>query len=205
MSRRSHSTTPLEGYAPRTITSSTDATPIVVTTGAHGYSTGQTITVNGHTTNTNANGFWTITVLSPTTFSLDGSEAQGAGAGGNDGCHCLNKGAAHVKDYKSCMVSFDTDGGGDAAMVVKLVGSIQEEKPDFAAPKGPGNRYSEIYMNDQEDPSESIAGDTGFVVAGADDNRLFEANTNGLTWLGVLPVSGTEGEITVELCRFNNQ
>jgi len=61
------------------IVSSTNATPIVVTTAAHGYSTGQTVQITGHTTNTNANGTWEITVLSSTTFSLDTSTGNGVG------------------------------------------------------------------------------------------------------------------------------
>lgn len=62
-------------------TSSTDATPIVITAAGHGYSTGDTVTIRGHTTNTNANGTRTVTVLTTDTFSLDGSTATGAGAG----------------------------------------------------------------------------------------------------------------------------
>ena len=68
----------------RAITSSTDATPIVVTTTAnHGLSTGDSATIFGHTTNTNANGKWTITVTAANKFSLDGSTATGAGVGAN--------------------------------------------------------------------------------------------------------------------------
>lgn len=52
----------------------TFASPIVVTTGsAHGYSTGQLVNISGVLGNTAANGNWTITALSSTTFSLDGS------------------------------------------------------------------------------------------------------------------------------------
>lgn len=69
------------------ITSSTDATPIVVTsTTAHGLYNGQTgVYITGHLVNTNANGMWTITKLTDTTFSLNSSIATGAGAGGATG------------------------------------------------------------------------------------------------------------------------
>lgn len=73
-----------------TITSSTDATPIVVTTAtAHGLQTNQGVIINGHTTNTNANGLRLAVVLSSTTFSLYtfagaavAGNGSGAGAGG---------------------------------------------------------------------------------------------------------------------------
>ena len=73
----------------KSIASSTNATPIVVTTSAsHGYATGDKVVIKGHTTNTAANNtyanpYWTLTVLSPTTYSLTGS--VGVGIGGATG------------------------------------------------------------------------------------------------------------------------
>lgn len=58
----------------RSIQSSTAATPIQITTStAHGFSTGDTVCISGHTSNTNANGTWTITVNGSTTFTLNTS------------------------------------------------------------------------------------------------------------------------------------
>lgn len=72
------------------IASTTNATPIVVSgTIAHGYQTGDQITIAGHATNTAANGIWVITVISPATFSLDGS--VGNGVGGATGKFVRNK------------------------------------------------------------------------------------------------------------------
>ncbi len=69
----------LSWYAPIAIASSTNANPTVVTTSeAHGYSTGDVVSITGHGGNTNANGTWTITVLSSTTFS---SPQPGSGTG----------------------------------------------------------------------------------------------------------------------------
>src|SRR3990167_7932319 len=62
------------------ITAATNATPIVITTAAHGFTTGDVIDIWGVTPNTAANGRWTITVVSSTTFSLDGSVGNGATA-----------------------------------------------------------------------------------------------------------------------------
>jgi len=66
-------------FATSSITSSTNASPISVTTGTHGLSTGDYVWITGHTTNTNANGHWKITVTSSTTFTLDGSTGNGTG------------------------------------------------------------------------------------------------------------------------------
>jgi hypothetical protein len=71
---------------PTTIASSTDATPIRVTTAAnHGLANGDVVTISSHVTNTNANGTWTITRVSRTAFDLIGSTATGGGAGGATG------------------------------------------------------------------------------------------------------------------------
>lgn len=66
------------------IVSSTNSTPIVVTTATHGLKTGDKVFIHTHSTNTAANNTlanpaWTITVVSTTTFSLDGSVGNGVG------------------------------------------------------------------------------------------------------------------------------
>jgi hypothetical protein len=67
----------------RTITSSTNATPISITTSStHDFSTGDTVCLTGHTGNTNANGTWKITVTGASTFTLNGSVGTGVGSSG---------------------------------------------------------------------------------------------------------------------------
>lgn len=71
----------VRSFATLSISSSTNATPIVVTTSTnHGYATGDTVDIEGHAVNTNANGLHTITVLTANTFSLNGSTGNGVGA-----------------------------------------------------------------------------------------------------------------------------
>lgn len=192
-----------DAIAPRTITSSTDATPIVVTYNSHGLVTGDRITIFGHATNTNANGTWVVTKVDANSFSLDDSTATGGGAGGNTGVFAKAAKIALCDDFSHAILSFDTDGGADAAMTVKLVGSIgksttSDDSPDFAASQAADNQYDYIEVIDLEDGA-AIDGDTGFVVATADDHRLFEANINALRWLTIIPIAGTAGEITVKL------
>jgi hypothetical protein len=65
-----------------TITNATNATPIVITTStAHGFVTGDTVHIVQVEGNTAANGTWTITNLTATTFSLDTSVGNGAYTG----------------------------------------------------------------------------------------------------------------------------
>jgi hypothetical protein len=68
--------------SPVSIVSSTNANPIVLTTGTHGLSTGAVVVVAGHAVNTAANGAWTATVLTTTTFSIP---VLGNGVGGATG------------------------------------------------------------------------------------------------------------------------
>lgn len=63
------------------ISSSTNATPIEITTASNHYlATGDKVTVSSHETNTNANGRWTVTKVSDTKFTLDGSVGNGIGS-----------------------------------------------------------------------------------------------------------------------------
>ena len=64
------------------VTAATNASPIVITTATHGLSTGDIVTISGALGNTAANGTWIITVLTSTTFSLDGSAGSGAWTSG---------------------------------------------------------------------------------------------------------------------------
>jgi len=70
--------------APVAIASSTNASPIAITTSTpHGYTTGDTVQVTGHQTNTAANGLWVITVTGASAFTLAGS--TGVAVGGATG------------------------------------------------------------------------------------------------------------------------
>lgn len=65
------------------ITNATNATPIVITSASnHGLATTDRVRITGVTGNTAANGDFTITVIDPTRFSLNGSAGNGAYTGG---------------------------------------------------------------------------------------------------------------------------
>lgn len=62
------------------IASSTNASPIVVTTSTtHAFKVGQTVTISAHTTNTAANGTWVVSAISSNTLTLSGSTGNGVG------------------------------------------------------------------------------------------------------------------------------
>jgi len=55
-------------------------TPLqVVTAGNHGLTSGDSVTIAGHTTDTAANGTWTVIVINATTFTLVGVVGNGTG------------------------------------------------------------------------------------------------------------------------------
>lgn len=193
--------TMLDAGKVRAITSSTNATPIEVTMAAHGLTTGDIITINGHATNTAANGTWVVTVTAATTVTLD--DSVGNGVGGATGCWANAPKTLFCGDFDAMTLTFDTDGGGDAAFTYKLVGSIQDTPPDFADDQAANNTYEFISSIDYQSAS-GILGNTGFVVAGGDDHRLVEYNVSKLRWISTLATAGTEGEATFRVNLSHN-
>lgn len=186
----------------RAIDSSTNVAPIVVTDASHGLVTGDKVTIISHATNTAANGTWTVTKVNANEFSLDGS--TGNGVGGGTGTWAKIK-TPHVltQDAQVVNVNIDTDGGGDAAFTLKLWGSDSSTPPDPGLAQSTSNQYDFMDMIDLEDGA-SIDGDTGFVVATADDHRSFEANVNGKRWMGIIATAGTAGEATITMRLINH-
>lgn len=66
------------------VTGATNASPIVLTSTAHGLATGQIVTVANVGGNTAANGTFVITKVNDNSFSLDGSTGNGAYTSGGD-------------------------------------------------------------------------------------------------------------------------
>lgn len=65
------------------VVAATNTSPIEITTdGEHGFATGDTVMVRDVEGNEAANDSWKVTVLSDTSFTLDGSEGSGAYTGG---------------------------------------------------------------------------------------------------------------------------
>ncbi len=96
----------------KTVTNATNADPIVITTSAaHGYSTGNYVRIADVTGNTAANGDYSITVLTTTTFSIP-AIGNGAYAGGGTSLKAFVAGGGDSNYWRSgeasgFMLAFD--------------------------------------------------------------------------------------------------
>lgn len=108
-----------------------------------------------------------------------------------------------VEDFRNIIFSVATDGGGDAALTIKFIGSISEIPPVPTSAQSVTNMFDYVQVKDYEDAA-AIDGETGISVATADDYRIVEANVNGLKWIGVIVTARTEGEVTVTARAFNS-
>lgn len=201
---------------PIAITSSTDATPIVVTATAHGLATGDKVMIYGHTTNVAANGIFKITKISADKFSLqnrlsgENVAGSGAGAGGATGRMIVAPAVIPVIEFKNAILSFITS--GTATLTVKVAGSIGKlladadgygDEPNFGATIGKTNPYSLLQVVNL-DTGAALNGATGFAVAGTDLNELYEVNVNALRYLTLIPTAWTQGAITAKVFLTDN-
>lgn len=93
-----------DGGVQLNIASSTNASPIEITTATpHDYITGQQVYIAGHTLNTDANGIHSLTVVSTTKFTLDGS--VGTAVGGATGTTVQMQGDLFMDNCVSCTAS----------------------------------------------------------------------------------------------------
>lgn len=187
--------------APKLPTSSTDATPIVMTTATHGLTTGDRVSIYGHETNTNANGTWTVTVTSTTKFSLDGSTGTGGGAGVNTGVWSTPPARIiDVSDFKTVTLAVKSTATA-LNCTMQFVGSISEDAPDFNKAISTTNLYDFIDIIDLED-NASIDGDTGLAVAGSTLTGMYQANVDGLKWFSMIYKIGTAGSANIDVRLF---
>lgn len=205
-----------DAVTPQTVTSSTDATPIVVTKASHGYVTGDRVIINGHTTNIAANGTYKITRVDANSFSLQdintGANIAGSGGGaGSGGVMAIAPKIPLVLDYMNCMLQVMTSGSFSAT--VKVAGSfgklssdvtIHGDTPNFGATISKSNPYSFLQFINL-DTAAAINGATGIVSAGTDLQNSYEVNVNGLKYLTVVPTAWTAGTITIKAVLLDNE
>lgn len=98
----------------KSITSSTNTTPIRIRATAHGLDTGDFVRINGHTTNYSANGVWKITKYDDNYFDLDGSVGVGTGGatGGITPCNTevVQLATAQTKKIDDCEGGWSASG-----------------------------------------------------------------------------------------------
>lgn len=195
---------------PVVVSSSTDATPIVVTTSsAHGYSNNDLVLIYGHTTNIAANGIYKIANKASSTFELTdrytGADIAGTGGGaGSSGVVIPSPKIMLVEDFRNVVLSVIT--AGTATLTLKIAGSLG--KPVSAESGGHGDTPNFGILSGKDDPWQflqaidldtgvAINGATGIVVAGTDINKSYEVNINLFKYLIIFPVTFTQGSINV--------
>lgn len=107
----------------------------------------------------------------------------------------------NVIDYRHIEMAIDTT--NSASMTIKVQGSIADSMPDFSSAASATNQWSYIQLIDLADQS-TIAGATGLVLAGTDTHRLFEVNTNGLSWVCAVVTARVAGNVTVQVKPVND-
>lgn len=105
-----------------------------------------------------------------------------------------------VKDERHLLIQVDMVG---FTGTLKFAGSLQEEIPDFSASQSASNSFDRIAVKDYQDAS-TIAGDTGISGTATTDSRIFEVNSNGLNWFGVVASSVSAGSVNVKVIPYNN-
>lgn len=203
---------------PVAVTSSTDATPIVVTATAHGMLVGQRVLIYGHSTNVAANGIFKVGSVSFTanTFSLvdeiTGANVAGSGGGaGSGGIAVVAPPVLFVKGFRNIIIQVDTS--GTATLTLKAAGSLGRTGSAATAPRlslmnmgatvSPANPYSFLQIIPL-DTQTALAGGTGLALSGTDVNNMYEVNTNAIEWFTVIPTAWSAGVITIKAFLTTN-
>lgn len=173
------------------ISSSTNATPIAVTSATHGLSTGNYVFIQSHTVNTKANGIWKVTVTSGTTFTLNGS--TGNGVGGATGT---------VKNYTNTVVEL-------ASAVTKTVastGNIGEGRTAWTASANVTCTQGTTVLLKSGDVNDTIAVAAGFTTGKAAYKALgavTDFSAYNQISFNIVQTSGTIGaasSLSLKLC-----
>ena len=106
-----------------------------------------------------------------------------------------------VEDFKTATLQIGTASSGSLTM--KIQTSDSDTCPNFATAQSVANHWDYVQCVDLEDGS-TVDGDTGFVVAGADDFKRYEVNMNGAKWLCATVTARAAGRVTLKVKLFND-
>ena len=161
----------------QTVSNATNASPIAITVIAHGYSTGNRVSLSGVQGNTAANGEWTITVTDANTFTLNGSTGNNnfiAGVG--------TPAAAQLVTYSTAVPHLSAIQHGQidpTALVDGAHETVDHVRIDAGVGSGnieiQGRFHFGVYLNGCE---ECVVEDTH--VEGADDGFAIGPATNSI-------------------------
>jgi hypothetical protein len=205
-----------DAVTPVAVTSSTDATPIVVTATSHGLVTGDRVLIYGHTTNIAANGIFKVVVITANTYQLkdEFTGASIAGSGGGSGSSGVMVKAPPIlltTGYRNIVFYFGTT--GSATVTMKVAGSTgltpsnqsspRYDFPNFGATVGPTSPCT-FLQSINLDTAAALNGATGWVATGTDLNIQYEVNVNVQKYMTVFPISWTQGAITIKAIMVTN-
>ncbi len=189
-----------------TISSSTDATPIVVTTSTnHGLNNGDYVRVYDHSTNTTANGTWKVANKTLNTFELTdaetGANSVGAGAGaGSDGkvrqinAQVVYLDTAQTKTIDNCESAWTVVGGYVVTITVDAAGLGYQAGDILTIDSGPTDATVEVLTVDTGGEVLTIQLDTQSVLGGytAGSGKLTSGGSgSGCTFTITVTDSGT--------------
>lgn len=207
---------------PQSLSSSTDATPVVVTKTAHGYSTGDVLAISGHTTNLTVNGIRRITVLTSATFSLQdpysNANIAGSGAGaGSNGIAMSTAKVVNVQGFRRAVVNFIT--AGTATLTMKFAGSTgkmigdltttpYDDTPNMGGTLTDSNYYNFLAFEDQDVVTSGLktltTGATGVAASGTDLNKTLSFDITGLKYFALLPTAFTQGSVSAKIMLYSD-
>lgn len=112
-----------------------------------------------------------------------------------------------VRDFRNCVVRIGT--ASSANLTVKAQGAVatlsaENTPPTFSSAQSVSNHWDYVQMIDLQDGSP-VNGDTGFVVTGTDDFRLFEININSLDYINFNITARSAGSVTIDVILTDNQ
>ena len=114
--------------------------------------------------------------------------------------------AIFSKDFRNAVVTLNT--ANSANMTVKfqgaIVGSDGAAAPDFSAAQSSTNQWDYVQAIDLQSGAQ-VDGDTGFVVTGTDDHKIYEFNTNHLDYISLRITARSAGDITADITLSNNE
>lgn len=206
-----------DNVTPTAITSSTDATPVVITATSHGLVTGDRVLIYGHTTNIAANGIFKVTKVDANSFSiqdeLTGANVAGSGAGAGASGICVKAPPVLLaKSFRN--IELQVNMTGTPTCTLKVAGSdgkpasVAQTSPRFDYPNlgasvSASNPYTFLQVIDS-DTGTAYNGATGIVATAADLAKSYEININLKKYITVFPISWTQGAITVKAILKNN-
>lgn len=201
---------------PVAVTSSTDATPIVVTATSHGYATGDLVMIYGHTTNVAANGIFKIVKVDANSFQLTnrytGANIAGSGAGaGSSGVVVACPKIVLLQSFKLLELHFMTSGTATLTVQFAISNGLMRadesgghgDTPNFGAASSKDNPYTFAQAIDLA-TGAAINGATGAAVVGTDFNKTYEVNINGAKYFCPIVSAFTQGAITLKAVVIND-